>query len=311
MQYRRITVLRRQKGFRQTGNKLEEDGADGMTIKIDDVSKRLGNFQLDHISFELPPGYICGLVGPNGAGKTTLLHLLTGLYRTDEGRIVLNDMSYDDHEESIHDSIGTVLVEELFVPYRSIMENADYFGKYFSKYCRERMMEYLEIFRIEAHRRFGKLSKGEKLKCQFAFALSHDPQLLILDEPTGNFDPDFRERFFRMIQEFIADGTKNVILATHLTEELDRFTDYLVYLENGRQIFAGDIEKFRAAYRIVSGEKYKINLLPQDSIVHMEEKVYATQALVKHSRLNRYDKALQITYPSIEEFMYFYSKRRQ
>lgn len=280
-----------------------------MIMKIDNVSKRLGNFQLEHISFEMPEGYICGLVGQNGAGKTTLLHLLTGLYRTDEGQILLNNMSYDEGEERIHDLIGTVLVEELFEPYSSIKGNAEHFGKYYSKYRWECMAKYLEMFKLDANRKFGKLSKGEKLKCQFAFALSHDPQLLILDEPTGNFDPDFKEQFLQMIQEFIADGTKNVILATHLTDDLDRLTDYLIYLEEGRQVFAGDIEKFRGAYRIVSGERYKINLLPKDSIVHMEEKPYGTKALVRHSRLNRYDKTLQVTYPSIEEFMYFYSKR--
>lgn len=281
-----------------------------MMIKIDDVSKRLGGFQLDHISFELPEGYICGLVGQNGAGKTTLLHLLLGLYRPDEGQISLGDRSYDSDEELIHDRIGTVLVEELFEPSYSIRSNADHFGKYFSKYSWERMAGYLEQFKLEPRKKFGKLSKGEKLKCQFAFALSHDPELLILDEPTGNFDPDFREQFFQIIREFIADGTKSVILATHLTDDLDRLTDYLIYLENGRQIFAGDIESFRAKYRIVSGERYKIDLLPKEKIVHIEDKNYGSKALVKHSHLNRYDDALQIAYPSIEEFMYFYSKRK-
>lgn len=281
-----------------------------MTIKIDDVSKRLGGFLLEHISFELPEGYICGLAGQNGAGKTTLLHLLTGLYRVDAGRILLDGMSYEEDEERIRNCVGTVFVEELFEPFQSVRGNAEHFGKYYAKYRWERMAEYLAMFRLDAGRRFGRLSKGEKLKCQFAFALSCAPQILILDEPTGNFDPDFREQFFGMIQEFIADGTRSVILATHLTEDLDRMADYLIYLEEGRQIFAGDIEQFRAAYRIVSGERYKINLLPKDSIVHMEGKAYGTKALVKHSRLNRYDKTLQIASPSIEEFMYFYSKRK-
>lgn len=222
----------------------------------------------------------------------------------------MDGMSYDSNEERIHDMTGTVLIEELFETAYSIKSNADRFGKYFSKYSWERMAGYLERFRLEPLKKFGKLSKGEKLKCQFAFALSHDPKLLALDEPTGNFDPDFREQFFQIIQEFIADGTKSVILATHLTDDLDRLTDYLIYLENGRQIFAGDIESFRSGYRIVSGERYKINLLPGEKIVHIEDKNYGSKALVKHSRLNRYDGTLQVTYPSIEEFMYFYSKRK-
>lgn len=278
-------------------------------IQIDNVSKSLGKFQLQNISFELPEGYICGLAGRNGAGKTTLLHLLLGLYRADAGRLTISGMSYEQSEQPIHDRIGTVLVEELFEPFYSIKSNAEHFGKYFSAYRWDRMAAYLERFRLEEHRKFGKLSRGEKLKCQFAFALAHDPKLLVLDEPAGNFDPDFREQFFQMIKEFIADGTKSVILATHQTDDLDRLADYLICLEEGRQVFAGDIESFRAAYRIVSGEKYKINLLPQDRIIYTEDKRYGTKALVRHSRLNRYDASLKVTYPTIEEFLYFYSKR--
>lgn len=278
-------------------------------IKIDKVSKSLGQFQLRNISFELPRGYICGLAGRNGAGKTTLLHLLLGLYRADEGQITVAGMSYEQAEQDIHDMIGTVLVEELFEPFYSVRDNADHFGKYYSGYRRDRMVDYLERFGLDGRKKFGKLSKGEKLKCQFAFALAHDPQLLLLDEPTGNFDPDFREQFLQTIKEFIADGTRSVILATHLTEDLDRLADYLICLEDGGQVFAGDIESFRAAYRIVSGEKYKINLLPRDRIVSMQEKRYGTKALIRHSYLSRYDASLQVAYPTIEEFLYFYDRR--
>lgn len=131
-----------------------------MTIKIDDVSKRFGNFCLEHISLELPAGYICGLAGRNGAGKTTLLHLLTGLYRADAGQILIDNMSYDDDEVRIHDNIGTVFVEELFEPAYSIRGNAEQFGRYYARYRWERMAEYLERFRLDAGRKFGKLSKG-------------------------------------------------------------------------------------------------------------------------------------------------------
>ena len=277
-------------------------------ITLNGVSKRLGKFQLKNITFDLPCGYICGLVGQNGAGKTTLLHLLLGLYRQEEGTLTIDGMDFEQDEKKLHDRIGTVLVEELFDSSYSIRDNADRYGVYFSKYRWEKMNAYLEQFKLDPRRKFGKLSKGEKLKCQFAFALSYEPELLILDEPTGNFDPEFREQFFRIIQEYIADGTRTVILATHLTDDLDRITDYLIYLENGEQIFAGDIESFRAEYRIVSGEKYKINLLPKERIVHMEEKKYGAKALVVHSKYNKYEE-LTVTHPTIEEFMYFYSKR--
>lgn len=280
-------------------------------VEVKEVSKKLGTFKLNKCTFTIPAGYICGLAGQNGAGKTTLLHLLLGLYQTDEGTIAINGMTYDKNEKQIHDVIGTVLVEDLFNPTFTLKQNAEYYGKYYSHYSLERMEEYLTLFGLEKNKEFGKLSKGEKLKCQFAFALSHDAKLLILDEPTGNFDPDFRKQFFGLLKEYIADGTRSVILATHLTEDLDRIADYLIYLEEGKQIFAGDMETFRSEYRIIAGEKYKINLLPKERIVYVEENNYGAKALVVHRRTNGYDDALQVTYPSIEEFMYFFSKRKK
>ena len=277
-------------------------------VRLDNVSKRLGKFQLDQLSLEIPTGYICGLVGQNGAGKTSLLHLILGLYRPDEGSIEIAGRTYKEKKDEILDGIGTVLTEELFDPYFTLLANAEEYGRYYTNYSRESMEMYLERFDLKPDMSFGKLSKGQKLKAQFAFALSHDPKLLILDEPTANFDPEFREQFFEILREYMSDGTKSVILATHLTEDLERLADYLIYLEDGKQIFAGDIESFREGYRIVSGEAYKIRLLPQERIVHIEEKPYGAKALVKHRRQKQYDKELQVTYPTIEEFMYYTSK---
>lgn len=278
-------------------------------IQADDLSKTLGTFRLGPLSFVLPPGYLCGLIGPNGAGKTTLIHLLLGLYRPGGGRLLVDGMQYTEAEKQIHDRLGTVLAEDLMIPSMSLMENADYFGKYYSHYGREQMIHYLSLFHLEKDRKFGRLSKGEKLKCQFAFALSHGAKLLLLDEPAGNFDPDFREDFFRMIKEFIRDGSRSVILATHITQDLDRLADYIVYLENGTTVFAGDIEELHQCYRMVSGEKYKIMQFLQDRVIHLEENEYGAKALVAHSRMDRYETGLQVSDPTIEELMYFYTKR--
>ena len=84
-------------------------------VQTDHLSKKIGNFQLNNISFALPPGYICGLIGQNGAGKTTLLHLLLGLYQADKGSILIDGMDYETNEKQIHDGIGTVFVEDLLL----------------------------------------------------------------------------------------------------------------------------------------------------------------------------------------------------
>lgn len=115
------------------------------------------------------------------------------------------------------------------------------------------------------------MSKGEELKFQFACALAHHPQFLILDEPTGNFD--------------------------------------LIYMENGSILTAMDIEELRSRYRIVAGEDYRMKLLPEQRIIHMEKGEFATKALMKHRQIDEYDSSYTVSVPTIEEFMYFVTKR--
>lgn len=282
-----------------------------MMLQLRDVSKRLGGFHIKNISLELPAGYIMGLIGPNGAGKTSLIHMILGLYRPEQGEILIDGMDYQRNEREIREQIGTVLLEELFEPGLTLRQNADYYGKYYKAYDAEVFEEYALRFSLESKRKYKSLSKGEELKFQLAFALSHNPKLLIMDEPAGSFDPKFRVEFFNVLKEFIADGTRSVVISTHLTEDLDRMADYITYLERGKCLFSTDIETLRDTYRIVTGETYKIKLLPRESVIHMEESTYGTRAFVRHRKRFTYDVALTVTVPSIEEIMYFMTKRRR
>ena len=278
-------------------------------IVFSGIDKKLGSFALHDATFEIPEGYICGLVGRNGAGKTTLLNLLLGLLQPDAGSLQVDGLEYDSNEKELRKLLGCVLVEELYEGRLSLAENAIYFGSYYEAYDDELYRERLEQFRLSSKKRFKELSKGEKLKCQFAFALAIRPKYLILDEPTANFDPEFREAFWKILKEFIADGEHSVLLATHLTEDLDRMADYLLFLDSGELIFNGDMESFRDSYRIVSGEDYLIRNIPEKNLIGSDKGAYGTKALVKHKR--SVPEELTSVPPTIEEFMYFYSVGRR
>lgn len=277
-------------------------------LHVEHVSKKLGDFCLKDISFHLPKGYIMGLVGPNGAGKTSLFYLMLGLYAMDEGKILIDGQDVERQEELAKDEIGFVLEEELFSGQLSLKANANLYGKYYSHYEEALFLQYCHQFSLNPEKKLNKYSKGEKLKFQFAFALSHYPKLLVLDEPTANFDPKFRDGFFQILTGFIQDGEHSVILATHLTEDLDRIADYVTFLNQGRQEFFMDREALENSYRLVKGEDYKINLMPKDSIIYKEKGSYGTKALVKNNRWSEYDRELFVSVPSIEDIMYFILK---
>ncbi|MCR5252059.1 MAG: ABC transporter ATP-binding protein [Lachnospiraceae bacterium] len=276
-------------------------------IEFSGISKRLGKFELKDLSFQIAEGEICGLVGRNGAGKTTLLNLLLGLIRPDEGTITIDGMEYREEEKKIRALLGCVLVDELFLPGAGLSENASYFGSTYDAFELSRFEGLLQEFRLDPAKKFRALSKGEKLKCQFAFALAVKPKYLLLDEPTANFDPDFRDHFWEHMKRFTAGGG-SVLLATHLTDDLDRMADSLIFLDKGKSIFTGDMESFRDTYRIVSGEKYLVKMIDEQYRIGMEEAKYSTRALIAHHRRIRYPEGLELSPVSIEEFMYLYSK---
>ncbi len=277
-------------------------------VNLNLVDKKIGKFALHHISFSFPMGYILGIIGRNGAGKTSLLNLILGLYKQDAGEINVFGKAYEEAEKDIKNDIGYVLAEELFCNDISLQENGNLFGQFYEAYDAEVLKCYCERFGLHMKKKLKHLSKGERLKYQFAFALAHKPKLLILDEPTANFDPEFREEFFRVITEFVEDGMHSVILATHLTQDLDKIADYVLMLDKGRVVFYKDKEALSEEYRLVGGEDYKINLISKDKIVYKEKSEYGSKALVRHSKYREYDESLTVRRPSIEEIMYYVIK---
>lgn len=279
-----------------------------MILEVNNLNKKLDEFKLTNISLALPPGYIMGLIGPNGAGKTTLINSILGLYHADSGQIRIGGMTYEENESAIRQMTGVVLVDELFEGGWSLERNAVSYGVYYKEFNLQTLRGYIKRFGLEEKKKFGSLSKGEKLKFQLAFALSHNSKLLVMDEPAGNFDPEFRKEFFKVLKEYIADGDRSVIIATHITDDLDRMADYIVYIDSGDSIFAGDVEELRQRYRILTGEKYKINLLDKSAVIYAESGECGTRALVKHGKRTIYDESLAVTVPTIEELMYFITK---
>lgn len=280
-------------------------------LQIQSLGKRLEGFTLHDVNIKLPKGYIMGLIGENGAGKTTLLNLILGLYKPTEGRIIIDGMTYETQEKKIRNQLGFVLADDMFAGEMKLIHQADMYGKYYDDYDRQVFLEYCRRFGLDEKKKYKKLSKGEKLKFQFAFALAHKPKLLILDEPTANFDPEFREEFLNIITNFVSNGENSVLLATHMTEDLDRIADYVTFLHQGKVKFSVERSELEDKYRLVSGEDYKINLINKNRIIHKEKGKYAATALVEHTNRSYYSSELEVTVPGIEDIMYHIMKSEQ
>ena len=281
-------------------------------IKTENVSKRFGSFALQDIHFELPAGYICGLIGENGVGKTTLLNILAGLYEYD-GTISIQEKEYRTNQMELQQDIGFVFHEKWFDDWDSLIANSRHYGKYYKNYDETLLKEYLKRFRLDGKKKYKKLSKAEKMSAVnkmvrkvHSTVKAKSSRLLFGISPGANFDQTFREEFHHILREFTADGTRSVILSTHITSDVDRFADYLLLLKKGRQLLYGDIESVRDAYRMVAGERHALRAFG-GRLVYMEETPVGCSALVKHDHAE-YDRALKVWEPDTEELMYYLAK---
>ncbi|MDE1993053.1 MAG: ribosome-associated ATPase/putative transporter RbbA [Rhizobiaceae bacterium] len=218
-------------------------------VRLVSVSHHYGKLAaLDGINLEIPAGCMAGLIGPDGVGKSTLLGLAAGVTKIQQGHIEVlgGDMKQARHRREVCARIAYMpqgLGRNLY-PTLSVAENLDFFGRLFGQASRQRRDRMDELLRMTGllpfrDRPAGKLSGGMKQKLGICASLLHDPDLLILDEPTTGIDPLSRRQFWELIDRIRGQRpSMSVIVATAYMEEAERF-DWLAALNSGRLMATG------------------------------------------------------------------------
>lgn len=252
----------------------EEPGGRPAVARIKAVSLRYGKTPaLEGIDLDLPAGIMVGLIGPDGVGKSSLLSLISGARAVQQGRVEVLGGNIADraHRESIYARIAYMpqgLGRNLY-PTLSVFENVDFFGRLFGHDRQERARRIADLLRSTglspfANRPAGKLSGGMKQKLGLCCALIHDPDLLILDEPTTGVDPLSRRQFWELIDDIRQDRPgMSVIVATAYMEEAERF-DWLVAMDAGQVLATGTPEELRRQTGATTLDAAFIALLPEE-----------------------------------------------
>lgn len=251
-------------------------------ITVKNLTKKYEGFQLNNISFEIPKGSIVGFVGENGAGKSTTIKAILGLLPVESGEIELlgHKIIKGDRETSFKEHIGVVFDESIFP--------GDLRVKYIHKVMRnvyvtwkdDRFCELIKKFQLPEEKKIKELSKGMKMKLSIAVALSHDSQLLILDEATSGLDPVIRDEILDIFREFIEDENHTVFLSSHIISDIEKAADYVMMIHKGELLFQENKDEMLYRYGIVRGSKEQINMIPKDLIAGKEEGDFGCSALV-------------------------------
>ena len=210
-------------------------------------------FTLDDVTFDLPSGYIMGLVGPNGAGKSTLIKLILNMTTRDAGRIEVLGLDAMADEERAKEQLGVVLDSSYFIEYMTVDAVERTSSPMYPLWDHNLFDAYLRRFGLGRNKKIKDLSRGMQMKLMLAVALSHDAKLLILDEPTSGLDVLSRDELMDILSDYVADGEHSVIFSTHITADLERCADFLAYITNGMLYYSGPKDEFEDAFRLVKG----------------------------------------------------------
>ena len=254
-------------------------------IELNHISKSFGEFSLKNVTLAIPAGTICGLVGENGAGKSTLIRILMGALRPDSGTAAELGVDVSAPEFlNAKEDIGVVLDE---ATYRRWEQDT------FDAYCRR--------FALPEKTAFKDYSRGMKMKLTIAVALSHQAQLLVLDEATAGLDPIVRDEILELFNEFTRDETHSVLISSHILSDLEKLCDYIAFLHQGRLLFCEEKDALLEQYGIFNDTAEQAEALMPEAIVSMETTPYGgVRALVRRDLA---PVGFQLEKPTIEDII--------
>ncbi len=216
-----------------------------MSIEVKNISKSFGSQKaLDNISFSIDKGEVVGFLGPNGAGKTTMMRILTTYSRADQGDARINSYSVSTDASEVQQSIG-YLPEHNPLYLEMYVKEYLAFNAFLYKIDRDRIELVIEETGLspEAHKKIGQLSKGYRQRVGLAAALLHDPDVLILDEPTTGLDPNQLVDIRKLIQKI--GRQKTILLSTHILKEVEAVCDRVLIINKGKLVADAKLDELR------------------------------------------------------------------
>ena len=276
-------------------------------IEISGVTKKYSGFTLDNISFNVPKSSIMGFIGQNGAGKTTTIRSILNLIPIDGGEIKLLGLDYQENEQQIKERIAVVFDELPFHDVFNAKDMARVFEGIYPKWSNTEYNSYLERFGLPMKKKIGEFSKGMKMKLQIACALSHNAELLVMDEATTGLDPVVRDEILHIFMEYLQDGEHSILMSSHITSDLEKIADSVTFIDKGKLLISGYKDDILEFHGILKCDKSELGNIDAEDIVSVRMNTYGAEVMLKNRQNASYKYSGAIVDPaSLDDIMLYY-----
>ena len=258
-------------------------------LELQQISKTFpkSNFTLDNVSFSLPYGAIGGFVGENGVGKTTTIGCILNTVRKDNGTVKLFGREMLDADTALREKIGVVYDGDNFPSFWSAKQLSRVMAGFYAQWDDALFWHYLKRFQLLPEQKLKNYSRGMTMKLAIAAALSHRPQLLILDEATSGLDPVMRDEMLDVFLEFVQDERHSVLLSSHITSDLEKVADYITFLHNGRLLMTVSKNDLAYRYAVMRCRENQFRTLDSGDVIAYRKRDYQIDVLVSDGEAAR------------------------
>jgi ABC-2 type transport system ATP-binding protein len=250
-------------------------------LEIKKLRKEYEEFVLDSIDWNIHRGYITGLIGPNGAGKTTTIRLIMNLIDSDGGGVKVFGMNVTADEIAVKNRIGYVGEEPYFYEHKSASWTGKFVSHFYRQWDMERYQKLLDDFQLPRKKWIRKFSKGMKVKLSMAIALSHNADLIILDEPTAGLDPVIRRDILDHLRKITDEENKTVVISSHITDDIERIADYITYMINGRIVMTAAKDDLQSNWKKIHFTKGALDKKIVGSLEKVEDHMFGSSGITR------------------------------
>ncbi|PEA94388.1 sodium ABC transporter ATP-binding protein [Bacillus cereus] len=279
-------------------------------VEVKNVSKTYKGFSLKNASFNIKKGFVTGFIGANGAGKSTTIKLIMDLISKDSGDITVFGKDHQKDQVSIKERIGFVYDDNIYYEDMTIHQLKKFIAPAYKKWDENQFQSYLQRFELPTNIKMKEMSTGMKMKNSLAFALSHHAEFILMDEPTSGLDPVFRRELLDILYDLMVDQDKTIFFSTHITTDLDRIADYIVFIHNGEIVFEKDIHSISEEYATVKGDKSLLTPKIKEQLIGIRETNMGFEALTSNASRSRTQLGndVLIEEATLEDIMYYTKK---
>ena len=276
-------------------------------LTVSGLTKTYPDFVLDQVSFSVPSGSIVGLIGENGAGKSTTINAALGLIQKEAGHVAI--LGREGLDCGVKEEIGVVFDGSNYPEILTPKKLNGVMKRIYRSWDETVYFQLLKQFSLPLDKQIKQFSKGMKMKLAISAAFSHHARLLILDEATSGLDPVIRDDILDMLLDFIQDEDHSILLSSHITSDLEKIADYIVFIHEGHVVFSKPKDELIEQYGIIKCGAAQFDALDKADILAYRKMDCEWQALVANraQMQKKYPKAMVIP-ASIDEIMLLYVK---